>query len=144
MASTAYESEITTSSPAVSSFSYAGASQVTAAIATVDSAPLGDVDYDAVFLAFPFADLTTASRINLLERLMTWLSPPLPLAGDANGDGQVTATDALVVLRAAVGTAVCSLCACDVSADSAVTATDALMVLRRAVGQPVVLDPPPC
>jgi cysteine-rich repeat protein len=47
----------------------------------------------------------------------------------------LTATDALGVLRYAVGTsAACPLVDCDVNADERVGATDALYVLRRAVG----------
>lgn len=59
--------------------------------------------------------------------------------GDANDDGAVSATDALVVLRVAVGIDTCAACVCDVDAsggESAVTAADALRVLRAAVGEP--------
>jgi hypothetical protein len=56
----------------------------------------------------------------------------------------VTASDALIVLRTAVGTAQCPLCVCDVNDSGGITATDALTVLRYAVGQPVTLDCPPC
>jgi len=59
--------------------------------------------------------------------------------GDANGDGQLTASDALVALRAAVGTGTCAASVCDVDASGAVTASDALQILRAAVGQPVEL-----
>ena len=56
----------------------------------------------------------------------------------------VTASDALFVLRAAVGSASCELCVCDVNGSGTVTASDALVVLRRAVGQPVELACPAC
>ncbi len=56
----------------------------------------------------------------------------------------ITATDALIVLRTAVGAAQCPLCVCDVNDSGGNTATDALIVLRFAVGQPVTLDCPSC
>jgi len=66
------------------------------------------------------------------------------VCGDQTGDGNVTATDALAVLRCAVGSSVCSTCLADVNGSGTLTPTDALMVLRRAVGQAVVLSCPPC
>ncbi|RMF19626.1 MAG: hypothetical protein D6760_12950, partial [Deltaproteobacteria bacterium] len=65
------------------------------------------------------------------------------LCGDANDDARVTATDALAVLKTAVGSGDCGgldTCICNVDAASNVTATDALMVLKNAVGQPVALN----
>ncbi len=59
--------------------------------------------------------------------------------GDSNADGNITATDALVALNTAVGTASCPLCACDVDSSGATTASDALRILQSAVGQPVTL-----
>lgn len=44
-------------------------------------------------------------------------------------------SDALYVLRSAVGSSACNLCECDVNNDGAVTATDSLRDLRVAVGQ---------
>jgi hypothetical protein len=44
-------------------------------------------------------------------------------------------SDALFVLRAAVGSAGCNLCECDTNNDGAITAADALRDLRAAVGQ---------
>lgn len=59
------------------------------------------------------------------------------LCGDANGDGTITAGDALFTLRSAVGTAICPLTACDYTGDDKITASDALAILRKAVGQDV-------
>jgi hypothetical protein len=59
--------------------------------------------------------------------------------GDVNDDGDVTATDALFTLRAAVGTRECELAVCDADGNGTLAASDALRVLRRAVGQPVEL-----
>jgi hypothetical protein len=53
-----------------------------------------------------------------------------------------TATDALFILKAAVGSATCSLLVCDVDGSSSITATDALLDLKRAVGQSVTLSCP--
>jgi hypothetical protein len=56
--------------------------------------------------------------------------------GDANGDNQVTALDALVVLKGAVGLEGDCIgnCDCDLDADRELTAGDALQTLRAAVG----------
>jgi hypothetical protein len=54
--------------------------------------------------------------------------------GDANHDGDVTASDALAALRTAVGLPQCELLDCDIDGNFAVTANDALAVLRMAVG----------
>ncbi len=70
----------------------------------------------------------------------------------ANGDcGQpissgnsVTSTDALAVLRSAVGLLPCLECICDIDGNGSVSATDALAALRIAVGQTVALACPSC
>lgn len=54
--------------------------------------------------------------------------------GDANRDGSVTSTDALLALQAGIGVVYCDDCLCDASGGSGVTATDALMLLQNAVG----------
>ena len=51
-------------------------------------------------------------------------------------------SDALFVLRTAVGTAQCSLVVCDVNGSADINTSDALAVLRAAVGQPVLFDCP--
>jgi cysteine-rich repeat protein len=57
------------------------------------------------------------------------------VCGDADFDGQIDATDALIVLRIAVGLSEnCPLERCDVSEDGRITARDALAVLAAAVG----------
>jgi hypothetical protein len=56
----------------------------------------------------------------------------------------ISASDALFVLRTAVGSATCELCVCDVNNSGTVTASDALTVLRSAVGQSVELTCPAC
>jgi hypothetical protein len=54
--------------------------------------------------------------------------------GDANKDGVITASDALMTLRAAVGSDTCAPEICDVDGNGTITAADALEVLRAAVG----------
>ncbi len=74
-------------------------------------------------------------------------SPTTPgplLCGEPSGDGQITPTDALYVLRAAVGSATCPLCVCDVDDSGTIAASDALRVLRYAIGLPVTMACPAC
>lgn len=68
----------------------------------------------------------------------------VPLCGDANEDDLVTATDALLVLKAAVGSLQCETCICDTNASGSITSPDALIVLKFAVGQDVVPTCPAC
>ncbi len=56
----------------------------------------------------------------------------------------ITASDALLILNAAVGLQVCAPCICDVTGEGSVTASDALLVLSAAVGLDVTLNCPPC
>ena len=60
--------------------------------------------------------------------------PAPPLCGDGDGNGTITAADALLALRKAVGAANCPVERCDTDASGSVTATDALRVLRAAIG----------
>jgi len=62
------------------------------------------------------------------------------VCADANRDGRVTASDALVILKAAVGLGECALTVCDASGDARLTANDALMTLRFAVGMQIELQ----
>ncbi len=63
--------------------------------------------------------------------------------GDLNFDGSVTASDARMVLLAAVSGSFCNVVVCNAfGADLKITATDALRVLQFAVGQSVTLACP--
>ena len=73
-----------------------------------------------------------------------FMEPGAPTCGDANGNGTVEATDALIALRTAVGTATCDLCACDVDSSGAIVASDAQRILTAAVGTTVTLQCPAC
>lgn len=64
------------------------------------------------------------------------------ICGDANHDGKIRSGDALLALRTAVGTAVCSLALCDYTGDGKIASSDALAVLRKAVGQAVLAKCP--
>lgn len=64
--------------------------------------------------------------------------------GDANNSGtsgvaDITATDALSALQAAVGVGTCERCRCDVNASGTITATDALALLQSAIGLGTIL-----
>lgn len=75
-------------------------------------------------------------------------STTLPTSGGcgvpASGGSKPGASDALFVLKAAVGGAECDPCLCDVDGSGSVAAGDALAVLRAAVGGDVELNCPPC
>lgn len=64
--------------------------------------------------------------------------------GDAADPPGIFASDALVVLRAAVGSNPCGGCRCDVDHSGSVVSSDALRVLRNAVGQEAALECPCC
>ena len=64
--------------------------------------------------------------------------------GDANGSGSIAASDALLVLNAAVGQDECEPCRCDTDASGLVTSVDALRVLNAAIGLDVPLTCPRC
>jgi hypothetical protein len=72
--------------------------------------------------------------------------PTLPGAcGQPSSRGaQPLASDALQILRGALGIVTCVECVCDVDRSSTITTTDALKVLKRAVGQHVALSCPEC
>jgi predicted dienelactone hydrolase len=92
-------------------------------VATLDAEP--DVEVVDVDDACGFASCSVAgSECIVCGR---------PVSGSGASD-DATVTDALFILRAAVGSEACAPCACDVNASSDVTSTDAVAVLRRAVG----------
>jgi hypothetical protein len=68
---------------------------------------------------------------------------PGPLCGDASQDGDISAPDALLALRTAVGTADCPASICDYNGSGEVQTSDALQILRVAVGQEIPPECPP-
>lgn len=69
-------------------------------------------------------------------------TPPVPACGDPTGDGEITATDALLALNAAIGLTTCDVAYCDVDDSGSVAASDALAILNVAIGIPVELSCP--
>jgi hypothetical protein len=72
------------------------------------------------------------------------LEPATGTCGDFNENGEITASDALSILRASVGSVACLDCVCDTDGSGAILASDSLRDLRYAVDQPVTLDCPEC
>lgn len=98
---------------------------------------------DALYVDVPTTTTSTTSTLPPSTTLPT-VTTTLPVScaaacGDANNDGSVTASDALIALGAAVGFASCPECICDVNANQSVSASDVLSILRAAVGLPVAL-----
>jgi hypothetical protein len=95
------------------------------------------------WLAIEWAAVTTTSSTTTSSTTTTTStsSSTLPAAecGDADLDGRIAATDALIVLRRAVGLAQCPMRVCDTDSSGSISAGDALRVLQRAVGMSVVL-----
>lgn len=68
-----------------------------------------------------------------------------PQCGDpVSPHGSTGASDALLVLYAAVGLSECAACICDVDSSGDTVATDALLVLARGVGLPIEIACPAC
>jgi len=59
---------------------------------------------------------------------------PTTMCGDVTGEGELTASDALGVLRAGVGLTECPAWVCDYNGSGVLSASDALAVLQAAVG----------
>ncbi|HYC57644.1 MAG TPA: hypothetical protein VEL28_22110 [Candidatus Binatia bacterium] len=81
------------------------------------------------------SDSTTEPDIGATSTTTTTLLEDGPKCGDANEDGDVLASDALLTLRTAVGSSTCDPVLCDVTTDGNITASDALAILKTAVGQ---------
>ncbi|MGI6264303.1 MAG: glycosyl hydrolase family 28-related protein [Acutalibacteraceae bacterium] len=83
-----------------------------------------------------------AGAAKAVEEAMAGLVPlPTRLAGDVNGDGAVTAEDALQALQAATGKIVLTdedAAAARITGGAEVTAADALMILQLATGKVVL------
>jgi len=110
------------------------------------------VDASGKFFVAWQSEHQDADRDSIMGRLYC-VNPPigLPTCGDvtcAGNDttsgGPITASDALVTLRSAVGLGSCSLCRCDTDSSGIVTASDAQIILKAAVGQVVTLECPLC
>ncbi len=85
----------------------------------------------------PIPDCTSTTTTTTTTSL-----PPGSICGDVSGDGIVKASDALTILKAAVGGSQCSggkFCICDANGNGTLSATDALITLKRAVDAGVSL-----
>jgi len=68
-----------------------------------------------------------------------------PCGDPVEGDETISTSDALFVLRVAIGSHVsCAECTCDVDDSGEITAADALRVLKKAVGEEMELVCPAC
>jgi hypothetical protein len=121
-------------------------------------------DHTPITVTFDYAVLTTTTTTTTTSSTSTSTSTSTtemtnrpcgdPVALVANtkranrivggGVRAVVASDALFVLKAAVGSLQCPLCTCDVDNSGAITASDALRTLKKAVGQPVTMTCPAC
>jgi hypothetical protein len=114
--------------------------------------PGGLQTFDETRTAFPNDPVTilcgaVASGGQTASGTVAWqfavrLSDAGPTCTDPNGDGQTTASDALIALNAAVGLTDCELSACDVNDSGDNTASDSLGILTMAVGIPYAWDCP--
>ena len=91
-----------------------------------------------------FLDGVEGARRTITERgeiVLLAVDANAPVCGNPISGGAPTASDALFVLRVAVGLSACTpACQCDVDTSGGTTATDALAVLNAAVGLDVTLD----
>lgn len=71
-----------------------------------------------------------------------WNPQAVTRCGDPNNDKKINTTDALTVLKGAVGTVACPNKVCNVNFSGGITTVDALMVLKRGVGQAVAFSCP--
>ncbi|MBO4848306.1 MAG: hypothetical protein J5586_04050 [Clostridia bacterium] len=81
--------------------------------------------------------LITSAETNLKNVVARFASPGVTLPGDANGDGTVTGTDAILVLRYALGLIDSSwldMANADVDGSGVVTSSDAILILRASMG----------
>ncbi len=94
--------------------------------------------------ALQAATSTTIATVTTTSSTTSTTIPWPPPCGETSLDGRISATDALYVLRAAVGLVTCLRCFCDVDDSGDIVTSDALRVLMYAVGLPVVMACPAC
>ena len=108
------------------------------------SLPAGSVSFDLT--PVDARELWLQVRAEIGETSYSWSTPtivaPSATCGDVNTDGNISATDALLALKAAVGSRSCPLSACDANGSMSLSAGDALLILKVAVGTPTAMDCP--
>ncbi|MEM7165037.1 MAG: collagenase [Planctomycetota bacterium] len=132
-----YRSELALTAPAQPAFSYDPTSGSTAPfLGTGVAACTVDATHQILFLAFPFADLTTGSRSDLLASALAWMNPPDPcpnpyLRGDVNGSGDLDIADVVYLLAFlfSAGPPATVADAADVNSDGGVDISDPIFVL---------------
>jgi hypothetical protein len=98
-------------------------------------APLGDCSVPAISTTTSLpVTTTTTTNPSITTTTTTTTEPPAELCGDADGNGSISASDALLALRGAVGTSACPLARCDTDASGVVNTSDSLRILRKSVG----------
>ena len=102
---------------------------------TLDEIVLYDYELDSETVAAHYTALDVCPPGTCLDADDVCKACAQPISSGAS----TTATDALAILRAAVGTRDCSLCVCDVDGSGTTVALDALLALRAAVGEPIPL-----
>lgn len=81
-----------------------------------------------------FSEIALSIAKSLLSNVgLTYIAPLIK--GDADGDGKVTAADARLILRAAVGLEEVDLERGDIDGDGRITSSDARSALRISVGE---------
>jgi 3-phytase len=123
---------------------------------TVVSAPSTTTPLSTTTLSLPGTTVLPITTTTVLPpttvlpvTTTTALAPTTTLEPDACGRpisaaGPTSVSDALAVLRAAVGLASCAACVCDVDGSGSIRASDAIMVLLLSVGNAVELSCPSC
>lgn len=96
-----------------------------------------DSDKDNVLFDTAFSEMALAIAQGLLEAVGAEYIPPV-IKGDADGDGEITASDARLILRAAVDLEDIPLERGDIDSDGKITASDAREVLNMAVNKEVI------
>ena len=83
-----------------------------------------------------FGEIALSVAKALTENVGLTFTPPV-IQGDMDGDGKITASDARLILRAAVGLEKADTEKSDLDSDGKITSSDAREALRRATGQEV-------
>lgn len=82
-----------------------------------------------------FVDVPTSDDVAGARTIYPLVNPQV--CGDPNGDGRVTVSDGVQVLRAAGQlSSDCTIAVCDVDGNGSITVTDGVNVLRAAAGLP--------
>ena len=130
----------------VALFGFSGPGQVMSC--SYESGAIAPVAEDFVVQVTSAADPATqpvSANVEISSLSCTFdpaAAPPaarVSLCGDGDGNGVISAADALLVLRAGILNLTCDPGLCDASGDGMVTAVDALLILKYSLNLPVEL-----